>query len=547
MSITTHHLLEKGYFTDELPPPFHTQDIATHQAAIKNHFATFSKADRDKINETLPVLFSTPKTGIYRRMMALPNPIHQLPLSELIASHWEEIRTYWKSAGLSASTPIFKIKDKRAIIQISKYQAFKEKCISVSYDRSYELKADVSKYFPSIYTHSIPWALHTKAVAKSKSGREVKSLGNMLDKAVRSGQSGQTKGIPIGTDTSRIIAEIVGTGLDIDLIAAFKKDGINYMGYRFIDDYQLYFHSAADAEKALKILHKVLNNYSLDLNDEKTIINSAPYKLDNDWSYLLNSCPLRDKEESIQAHDLITYVNLVIDMAIKHPADYVIKYGIKRLLKTEIFPDNWSLLEALILKLGTYEPAALPSVAVFLLQNKLEVNKDRIKNFVQNLLQQRISRGHHFEVAWSLWIAKQFHIEIPKDLAQQIIDSRDVISILILLDMQDNSLVSFDLDLKDLKSEFTEENLYNELWLLIYEATHKKWISSTAVSDSFYFQKLNALKVSFYDTDAELEIGETNVMDSISEKEFAGLKFHTRSKTQKFKKSGRKVKVGSDY
>jgi hypothetical protein len=372
--ISTQDLLTKGYFTEELPPPFHTQDLALHYAMLQSHFSSLSKEDREKINETLPVLFSTPKTGIYRRMTALPNPVHQIPLSDIIANNWTDIRKHWKRSKLSASMPTVKVKDKRAIAQISKYQAFKEKCIAVSYDRLYELKADVSKYFPSIYTHSIPWALHTKTHAKSKTGRKDKTLlGNKLDEAVRWGQSGQTKGIPIGTDTSRIIAEIIGVGLDVDLLDALKKEGIDYTGYRFIDDYQLYFKSGADAEKALKILQKILNDYSLDLSDEKTTINSAPYKIDNDWSYLLNSCPLRHNEKNIQAHDLITYVNLIIDMAIKYPADYVIKYGIKKLLKVKVYPDNWLLLEALVLKLGTYEPSVLPLISVFLVQNEKDV------------------------------------------------------------------------------------------------------------------------------------------------------------------------------
>lgn len=187
--------------------------------------------------------------------------------------------------------------EKRAVAQISRIRDFKEKCIKVSYDRLYELKADVSKYFPSIYTHSIPWALHTKKVAKSKEGRTDKTLlGNQLDEAVRKGQSGQTKGIPIGTDTSRIIAEIIGTALDVEFVNQLKLENIDYKGYRFIDDYQLYFKSGPDAEKALKILHKLLNDYSLDLNEEKTVINAAPYKIDNDWSYLVNSCPLKKLE-----------------------------------------------------------------------------------------------------------------------------------------------------------------------------------------------------------------------------------------------------------
>jgi hypothetical protein len=174
---------------------------------------------------------------------------------------------------------------------------------------------------------------------------------------------------------------------------------------------------------------------------------------------------------------------------------------------------------------------------------------DRVKKFVNCLIQQRISRGHNFEVAWSLWIAKQFKIEIPPDLGQQIIDSRDVISILILLDMQDELLVSYDLDLTELKSEMTEDNLSSELWLLVYEANRKRWIKSKAVSDSSYFNKLESLKISFYESDVEIEIGEANVIDEdvLTDDVIDELKEHLKSTAEATTGRKRKVKVESTY
>ena len=244
------------------------------------------------------------------------------------------------------------------------------------------------------------------------------------------------------------------------------------------------------------------------------MINSAPYKIDNDWSHLLNSCPLRDTEERVQAHDLITYVNLLIDTALKYPSDYVIKYGIKRLLKFKIHEDNWSLLEALVLKLGSYEPSVLPTIYLFLEQNRALVSAKRLTNFISTMLQQCISRGHNFEVSWSLWIAKQFAIKIRVEDAQEIIDSRDVISMMILLDMREELLIlsGEKLDLTELELDFTEDNLTTELWLLIYEANRKKWIKSKAVSSSAYFSKLEELKISFYDSDITIVHGDSNVL-----------------------------------
>jgi hypothetical protein len=83
----------------------------------------------------------------------------------------------------------------------------------------YLLATDLSQFYPSIYTHSIPWALHTKSVAKAKPN-DYSLLGNVLDLAMRNGQDKQTIGIPIGPDTSLVIAEAILSSVDVQLKGA---------------------------------------------------------------------------------------------------------------------------------------------------------------------------------------------------------------------------------------------------------------------------------------------------------------------------------------
>lgn len=51
----------------------------------------------------------------------------------------------------------------------------------------------------------------------SKVNRRLDSLGNKLDYLVRQGQDGQTVGIPIGPDTSLVIAELLMHDVDKNL------------------------------------------------------------------------------------------------------------------------------------------------------------------------------------------------------------------------------------------------------------------------------------------------------------------------------------------
>ena len=90
------------------------------------------------------------------------------------------------------------------------------------------LRTDIARFYPSIYTHVIPWAFHGKEQAKAN---RTEGLGNELDRLVRTAQDGQTMGIPVGPDTSLVIAEAVAASLDADL-SQFRLQG-----FRFMDDY----------------------------------------------------------------------------------------------------------------------------------------------------------------------------------------------------------------------------------------------------------------------------------------------------------------------
>jgi hypothetical protein len=65
--------------------------------------------------------------------------------------------------------------------------------------------------------------------------------GNLLDLRVRNAQDGQTIGLPVGPDTSRLLAEIVGTAVDKAVQTALRGkrnwSAKQRGGMRFVDDF----------------------------------------------------------------------------------------------------------------------------------------------------------------------------------------------------------------------------------------------------------------------------------------------------------------------
>lgn len=493
-------LISKGYFATELPPPFNSELLGKEAVNMFNHFETFDNSTKKDFYETLNLTYSVPKVGLSRRLMGIPNPIHQIELSKVISDSWVEIQKIYNRSKISSSKQIEDDSGERATTMVDTFGEFKEKCLEQSFDKLFELKTDISKYFPTIYTHSIPWAIHSKSVAKSKRNDDT-LLGNLIDKAIRSGQSGQTIGIPIGPDTSRIISEILGCTFDKLLTDKFKL-----VGFRYVDDCFFYFDSQSSAEQVFKHFQSILTEYGLDINEEKTSIRKQPLPFESKWVIQLSNYQIR-KNEKGQITDLKNFVSFAFDLVNTYPKDSILKFAIKKLFYDKVYKNNWSLFESLIFKMGISEPVILPEILKLLLTYENWVSKTKLKRFLTSIISEHVYKGHHFEVSWALWIAKSFSIKINKALAQQVFDSRDSISILIAFDMMQRKLINDKISLKSINSEVNKAGFVNEWWLLIYEGIVKKWIKpkpTDLLSKNKYFYELKKKKIEFYDSSRQL-------------------------------------------
>ena len=134
----------------------------------------------------------------------------------------------------------------------------------------YLFTTDIANFYPSIYTHSIPWAIHTKE--KSKEVRQDNAnIGNRIDHTLRQMRWGQTNGIPQGSALMDFIAEIILGYADDLLGQKLRKEGIDdYHIIRYRDDYRIFTNSKEDAEAIARHLTVILQKLGLQLNASKT-------------------------------------------------------------------------------------------------------------------------------------------------------------------------------------------------------------------------------------------------------------------------------------
>jgi hypothetical protein len=515
-------LIQYGYFPAELPPPFQTTSLGKFVGKTKkgkferwlNEWINQNKSKEkdEELNrpESKCVNYSVPRVKNFRRVLSIPNPFYQIILCNLIEKNWSEIEKHIQQSPISISRPVIPIqrskKDRRSFDQIKHTINNEQKIALISTEFSFALKTDISRYYPTLYTHSISWALHGKNVAKQKR-KPSELFGNELDQAIRSTKDGQTLGIPIGPDTSLIIAEILTTTIDLELEKRLGK----LSGLRVIDDYLLFFKEKQDCEKALEELTDLFKEYELEMNPIKIQILELPYVLEPAWKPEIRQFHFRVpevnplKKYSMQRYDLINYFSRVNDYCVQFPDFYILKYSIKRIHNLSIYEDNLPLFESLLLKSTLTQSSCLSDVAGILIDNKEKKYAgkiERIEKSLSELIRIHAKYSNHYEISWALWLAKEFEIKLNKDLDPLLSKMDNPIIVLLALDLRKRGLISSSVDDEGWKKYLVKEQLYDDHWLLAYEAVIKEWIkpSKDYLEEDPFFKALKDNKVSFYDS-----------------------------------------------
>lgn len=221
----------------------------------------------------------TNKDGKYSwRPLTLIHPLIYVDLVNLITekANWQEIISFFKKAQnikniKCVSLPVeseTKRSDTKETI-LNWWELFEQEQIKLALDYKYCMHTDIADCYGSIYTHSIPWAIHTKEYAKREK-RE--GIGNKIDFKMRRLQYNQTNGIPQGSVLMDCIAEIVLAGIDIELSDVISKYDDEVFILRYRDDYRIFSNHRNLVEEATKDLTEILLDWNFQLNSSKTFL-----------------------------------------------------------------------------------------------------------------------------------------------------------------------------------------------------------------------------------------------------------------------------------
>ena len=386
------------------------------------------------------------------RLLSIPHPVPYSKLCYAIQDNWKEFEYITHSTN-SLITPEPHSDGRILVMDYENAQKKIERHVELTFSKKFYVDTDISNFFPSIYSHSIPWALIGFDVAKKQ--RDPKLWFNQVDKCVRAMKRNETNGVPIGPATSNIISEAILVRIDTIL----KNEGFVFV--RFIDDYTAYFDAYEEAEKFIRRLGEELSKYKLLLNAKKTVIEQLPCPSSAEWVVDLATRIPRDKEvPSI----LIRFLDYAVDKQAISPDGSVIKYAAKTIVR-DIDDKTVDIVLKYLLGLCIKYPILIPVLNT--LFEKVNTNNGFVytSQLIKILDEHTINRRSD-AMAWTLHYLNKFSQPIPSDTAKAIIASSDCVAILMLyLSRQyDNEVIAFCNGL-----DKTDIFLLDQHWLLLYQ------------------------------------------------------------------------------
>lgn len=494
-------IVNRGLLPENLPPVFST---AGFWEAFSQHSDNYL-VTRRKTGKLAP--YNASKRGEQRRVFSIPHPLFYRDQALFFAKNWNVVLPILNGSQGSYSSPQAPPGRFRSVAIAPQTRLPLARLQTLSSSR-FCLVTDVSRCFPSIYTHAIPWAIHTKSVSKLDRDEKSKTVvGNRLDFALRQAQDGQTVGIPVGPDISRLVSEIILSRVDSECFAgSYRRTPF----IRHVDDYWIGGDSVDKCEDILRRLRDKLSEYQLDINELKTRIVPTTAVFGETW-------PLDLKQEiastlgsyGINRRDPVSLFARVIEIARQNKDDGVIKYVIRQIDRNSQWGSDWKISQSFLAHCAIQFSHSVDYVCrVIIWRHRINQDVDRSlwRDVLLKVAGQAASLGHDGELLWCLWTIKELGYVIPANLTSRILTVAGPMVLAFSAHLATHDLIRDKSWLSTLDEMSVSEDQFNgRMWPLTLELYHlgaNKKLKANLTLDGSAEHKIHSDRISIIKWDA---------------------------------------------
>ena len=475
-------LLAHGLFADTLPPVFSSESFYDYCLGMNHSFNDI---------EGNYVYYESMRNTNVPRQIAIPNPMSYQKLCKFISDNWDKLQKHFQEKTenqkyIVSRVHVRKMNNTKKIFKMNykKWESDGSPESELLIGKKYIVQADISTCFPSIYTHSLSWALIGKENAKHK--RNGNSWFNRLDKLTSYCKNGETHGLIIGPHTSNLLSEIILTTIDNEL---------NDWEYtRNIDDYTCYVETHEKAQEFLIRLADELRKFDLILNHKKTKIIELPIAITKQWVRKFDNISTFFRKGKFDYKSAQAYFDNAIEM-MKDNEDNsaILNYAIKSLPYENMSENAKEYCVKIVSHLCLLYPYLLKVIDEYIFE-RFNVPIEEIKDFANLVYEQELKNKNYDGVCFAIFFALKYDFTIDSNYinANEAENSNSCIfRLLALLYFAKHSIKSEKKALIDLASKIkTNNDDFGNNWIFVYEA-----LSQNKFSDEWKALKKN--KISF--------------------------------------------------
>ena len=454
-------LIKYGLFSEKLPAIFDLEDFYSY---------CINKGDSFTNKWYSYISFESIRNVNVPRLISIPTPMAHEKLCRCLSDCWSDLQKYFQNMTsdnkyVVSRIHLRKMKGEKSLFAMN-YKSWRidgtpETDLMIG--KKYVVCVDISKCFPSIYTHAIPWALVGKDIAKNN--KRDKSLWyNKIDTCAQYSKNGETHGIMIGPHTSNVLSEII--------LCAIDKNLTKHWDYiRNIDDYCCYVNNIEETEQFLIDINRELRFYGLALNHKKTEILEIPFGTIEKWVSQLNdkSIYFQKFHPYVDYREVQAYLNYCVLLMDRNKGNAsIILYGLKVLNSFNLTDNAKKFLEKTLVSYALIYPYIVPLLDEYVFEY-CETDKENVTKYVNCIYDKYLEKNYFEACSYSLYYTIKHDVIIKNFNVDIVIQKKDCILLLLAWIYSKKCKDSNSLDkLKDLAKKLKDKEM-DEYWIFIYE------------------------------------------------------------------------------
>lgn len=458
-------LLGYGFFPEKMPPLFTSEDFYNYCEANNPSFCQ----DRRQY-----IYYESMRNINIPRQLGVPVPMVYQRLCKYVSDIWTtELVPYFFSKTCNqrfkvSRIHIRKMHGKSAIFEMN-YKNWKMDNApedQIIMGKRYVVHADISKCFPSIYTHALSWALVSKNVAKATMSQK-NLYYNKLDHLVQINKDLETHGLLIGPHVSNILSEIILCAVDYELV------NIGWEFIRCIDDYTAYVKSESEAEEFLVDLQEELRKYDLTLNHKKTSIAKLPLAMTEQWTRRIVPVAILTSYGQVDYKKCRAYLDSALEIAESEKWNSsVLNWAIKALSEYELTDNAKKYEKNVVFHLAVLYPYLVPLLEDYVFSN-CDATVDEIRDLAILLFNEGLNARRYEQVSYAIYFAIKYGFDLNVDV-NKIICTKDCVLLAVSLMYFRNKQDMVSVNKLEIYAE-TLNNMpgpedFDQNWLFAYEA-----------------------------------------------------------------------------